>query len=116
MSEFNERASFLFKPVKSVSKEVVHGEELPMPCQKINTKNGDMTWCRCFAFELMPSSIENVCCCNDVAVRYKMKDRECISMTSTFKKICLDTEVLLIFLSLLCDVVAKDSSTRYTNR
>ena len=116
MSGFNERAGFMFEPVKSVSNEVVQGEELPMPCQKINTKNGDMTWCRCFACELMPSSIENVCCFNDVAVRNKMKDKECITMTSTFKKICLDTEVLEVFLSLLCDVVAEDSSTRYTNR
>ena len=53
MSGFNERADFMFEPVKSVSNEVVHEEELPMPCQKINTKNGDMTWCRCFACELL---------------------------------------------------------------
>ena len=45
-----------------------------------------------------------------------MKDKECITMTSTFKKICLDTEVLEVFLSLLCDVVAEDSPTQYTNR
>ena len=116
MSGFNERAGFMFEPVKSVSNEVVHEEELPMPCQKINTKNGDMTWCPCFACELMLSSIDNVYCFNDVAIRNKMKDKEFITMTSTFMKICLDLEVLEFFMLLLCDVVAEESSTRYTNR
>ena len=45
-----------------------------------------------------------------------MKDKEFITMTSTFMKICLDSEVLEFFMLLLCDVVAEESSTRYTNR
>ena len=111
MSEFNERTGSVFEPVKSVSNQ----EVLEKNCLGHDKRLGRWAWCHCFGCELMPNFIENVHCFDDIAVKNKIKDEKCIAMSSSFRKICLDAEILEVFLSLLSDV-AEDSPTQYTNR
>ena len=54
----------------------------------------------------MPLIIKNKCCRKVEIIQEKLLNGNCIASTSSFNKLCLDTEVLMFSLIPACAVVA----------
>lgn len=69
-----------------------------------NTQNSAIDWCVCGHCHPMPQTIENKCC----------KQKNCITLTTRFSKLCLDVDVLELCLRNTREIRndREDNSTR----
>lgn len=69
-----------------------------------NTQNSTVDWCKCGHCRPMPQAIENKCC----------RQKNCITLTTRFAKLCLDVDVLELCLRNMRDIRndREDNSTR----
>ena len=64
----------------------------------------------------MPSDVENLCCSEVIAVKQKLQPHKCITSSSSFVKICLDVEVLQVFITAMNDFIGETINAELNNR
>ena len=64
----------------------------------------------------MPSDEENLCCSEVIAVKQKLQSHKCITRFSSFAKICLDVEVLQVFITAMNDFIGETINAQLNNR
>ena len=64
----------------------------------------------------MPIDVENLCCFEVIAVKQKLQSHKRISSSSNFAKICLDVEVLQVFITAMNDFIGETINAELNNR
>ena len=111
---------FKFEPENDVSLEVFNkkdgrakGEKR---CSESLTSMYNLQWCNCTNCCIIPSDVENLCCSEVIAVKQKLRSCKCITSSSSFAKICLDVEVLQVFITAMNDFIVETINAELNNR
>ena len=110
------RGGFKFEPENDVSLEVFNKKDGRAKgnkhCTQSLTRMHNLQWCNCtICCIMMFSDVENLCCSEVIAVKQKLLSHRCITSSSSFVKVCLDVEVLQVFITAMNDFIGETINT-----
>ena len=131
--EGKQREGFLFEPLRKQDLNAEDNEnfelaELAIPAPRTRTSldtscNSEMllnswTWCDCKKCDGMPSAFENLCCnqIKELSCKLNGSTERCVTQISSFKKMCLDKEILEVLMTAMKNAVAEWLESGITNR
>ena len=114
------RGGFKFEPENDVSLEVFYKKDgrakRDKHCTQSLTRMHNLQWCNCINCCIMPSDVKNLSCFEVIAVKQKLQSHKCITSSRSFAKICLDVEVLQVFITAMNDFIGETINAELNNR